>query len=248
MYTRQMHEKIVKDIERHRNIDKGAVLARFFKTGKGQYGEGDIFWGLDVPTSRKISERYKHISKKDIVKLLQNKVHEVRLIALLILVAQYKEVSKKENQNNKIKEKESIVKFYLDNTKYVNNWDLVDTSAHQILGDFLLDKTEEEKRILLKLSHSKDLWEQRIAVVATFAFIRKEQLDWVYKIVDTLTRHQHDLIHKACGWMLREAGKKDEKRLREYLDKNATILPRTMLRYAIEKFPEKVRKEYLEKR
>ncbi len=239
-----MYEKIIKDIERHRNIDKGAVLGRFFKTGKGQYGEGDIFWGLDVPTSRKISERYKYISKKDVLKLLQYKVHEVRLVALLILVAQYKEAA----QIGKQEEKESIVKFYLANTKYINNWDLVDTSAHQILGDFLLDKTEEEKRILLTLSHSKDLWEKRIAVVATFAFIRKGELDWVYKIVDTLTRHQHDLIHKACGWMLREAGKKDEKRLREYLDKNATILPRTMLRYAIEKFPEKVRKEYLEKK
>lgn len=243
-----MYEKIIKDIQRYQNIDKGAVLGRFFKTGKGQYGEGDIFWGLDVPTSRKISERYKHISKKDILKLLQNKVHEVRLVALLILVAQYKQFSKTENKKEKTEAQKQIVKFYLDNTKYVNNWDLVDTSAHQILGDFLLDKSEEEKRILLKLSHSKDLWEQRIAVVSTFAFIRRGDLDWTYKIVNTLDQHKHDLIHKACGWMLREAGKKDENRLREYLDKNASTLPRTMLRYAIEKFPEKVRKEYLEKK
>ena len=234
-----MEEKILKDIRAHRDEKKGDVLGRFFKTGVGQYGEGDVFWGLDVPTSRKIAERYAHISRKDILKLLQNKVHEVRLIALLILVDQYKKAE--------MKDKESFVKFYLDNTKYVNNWDLVDTSAHQILGDFLINKTELEKRILLTLSHSKNLWEQRIAIVATFAFIRKGELDWTYKIVDTLDKHTHDLIHKACGWMLREAGKKDEKRLKEYLDKKATTLPRTMLRYAIEKFPEDVRLAYLKK-
>ena len=190
-----MYEKILKDIRARRDEKQGAVLGRFFKTGKGQYGEGDVFWGLDVPTSRKIAERYAHISKKDIIKLLQNEVHEVRLIALFILVAQYKKGDKKL--------KAELVKFYLDNTKYVNNWDLVDTSAHQILGDFLFDKSEVEKRILLTLSHSKDLWEQRIAIVATFAFIRKGELDWTYKIVDTLDKHSHDLIHKACGWMLR---------------------------------------------
>lgn len=239
-----MEEKILKDIRSHRDEKQGAVLGRFFKTGKGQYGEGDVFWGLDVPTSRKISERYTHISKKDVTRLLQNKVHEVRLIALLILVAQYKKA--KESGDEKMKGE--LVKFYLDNTKYVNNWDLVDSSAHQILGDFLLDKTEIEKRILLTLSHSKDLWEQRIAIIATFAFIRRGELDWTYKIVDTLDKHNHDLIHKACGWMLREAGKKDEKRLREYLDKKAPTLPRTMLRYAIEKFSEKDRLEYLNKK
>ena len=155
----------------------------------------------------------------------------------MILVGQYKKAE--------TKEKAEIVKFYLDNTKYVNNWDLVDTSAHQILGDYLIDKTD--RKILLTLSHSKDLWEQRIAIMATFAFIRRGELDWTYKIVDTLDKHPHDLIHKACGWMLREAGKKDEKRLKEYLDQKAATLPRTMLRYAIEKFPEKERKEYLAK-
>jgi len=235
-----MEEKIIKDIRRYKDERQGAVLGRFFKTGKGQYGEGDVFWGLDVPTSRKISERYTHISRKDILRLLKNEVHEVRLVALFILVAQYKKAD--------AKLKSELVKFYLDNTKYVNNWDLVDSSAHQILGDFLLDKTEEEKRILLTLSHSKDLWEQRISIVATFAFIRKGELDWTYKIVDTLDKHNHDLIHKACGWMLREAGKRDEKRLREYLDRKASNLPRTMLRYAIEKLPEKDRLEYLNKK
>lgn len=238
-----MFEKIIKEIRIHRNEQKGAVLGRFFKTGPGQYGAGDVFWGLDVPTSRKIAERYTHISKKDVLNLLKNEVHEVRLIALFILVAQYKKA--KESGDSKLQTE--LVKFYLDNTKYVNNWDLVDSSAHQILGDFLLDKSEVEKRILLTLSHSKDLWEQRIAIVATFAFIRKGELDWTYKIVDTLDKHTHDLIHKACGWMLREAGKKDEKRLREYLDKKASTLPRTMLRYAIEKFPESVRLSYLRK-
>ncbi len=233
-----MEQKVITDIKKYRNENKGTVLGRFFKTGKGQYGEGDIFWGLDVPTSRKIALRYIHIPRKELLKLLQNKVHEVRLVALFILVAQYKAAD--------IKEKENIVKFYLENTKYVNNWDLVDTSAHQILGDFLIDKTD--RKILLTLSHSKDLWEQRIAIVATFAFIRRGELDWTYKIVDTLDKHTHDLIHKACGWMLREAGKKDEKRLKEYLDKKAALLPRTMLRYAIEKFAEKERLEYLNKK
>lgn len=233
-----MEQKVITDIKKYRNETKGTVLGRFFKTGKGQYGEGDIFWGLDVPTSRKIALRYIHIPRKELLKLLQNKVHEVRLVALFILVAQYKAAD--------IKEKENIVKFYLENTKYVNNWDLVDTSAHQILGDFLIDKTD--RKILLTLSHSKDLWEQRIAIVATFAFIRRGELDWTYKIVDTLDKHPHDLIHKACGWMLREAGKKDEKRLKEYLDKKAALLPRTMLRYAIEKFAEKERLEYLNKK
>jgi 3-methyladenine DNA glycosylase AlkD len=233
-----MEQKVITDIKKYRNETKGTVLGRFFKTGKGQYGEGDIFWGLDVPTSRKIALRYIHIPRKELLKLLQNKVHEVRLVALFILVAQYKAAD--------IKEKENIVKFYLENTKYVNNWDLVDTSAHQILGDFLIDKTD--RKILLTLSHSKDLWEQRIAIVATFAFIRRGELDWTYKIVDTLNKHTHDLIHKACGWMLREAGKKDEKRLKEYLDKKASTLPRTILRYAIERFPEKERLGYLNKK
>jgi 3-methyladenine DNA glycosylase AlkD len=233
-----MEQKVVADIKKYRNEKKGAVLCRFFKTGKGQYGEGDVFWGLDVPTSRKIALRYIHIPRKELLKLLQNKVHEVRLVALFILVAQYKAAD--------IKEKENIVKFYLDNTKYVNNWDLVDTTAHQILGDFLIDKTD--RKILLTLSHSKDLWEQRISIIATFVFIRRGELDWTYKIVDTLDKHPHDLIHKACGWMLREAGKKDEKRLKEYLDKKAALLPRTMLRYAIEKFAEEERLEYLNKK
>jgi len=237
-----MDQKIIEQIKRYRNEKEGAVLSRFFKTGKGQYGEGDIFWGLDVPTSRKIAEKHALIPRKDILKLLENKVHEVRLVGLLILVVQYKKA--KEDQNQKLKAE--LVKFYLENTKHVNNWDLVDSTAHQILGDFLTEK--EDKKILLTLSHSKDLWEQRIAIVATFAFIRKGELDWTFKIVDTLDKHTHDLIHKACGWMLREAGKKDEKRLRGYLDKKAPILPRTMLRYAIEKFPEPVRLEYLNKK
>lgn len=245
-----MEEKIIKDIRGYKDEKQGQVLGRFFKTGKGQYGEGDVFWGIDVPTSRKIAERYVHISRKDILKLLKNEVHEVRFVALLILVAQYKKATdlkpaRPHESSGAGGEKAELVKFYLENTKYVNNWDLVDTSAHQILGDFLAEKDDLEKRLLMTLSHSKNLWEQRIAIVATFAFIRKGELDWTYKIVATLDKHTHDLIHKACGWMLREAGKKDQKRLREYLDINAASLPRTMLRYAIEKFPEPVRLAYL---
>jgi 3-methyladenine DNA glycosylase AlkD len=209
----------------------------FFKTGKGEYGEGDVFSGLTVPTCRMVARQYRDISQKDISLLLQNKVHEVRLIALLILVSQYKKADQAE--------REKIVGFYLKHTKYINNWDLVDTSAYHILGDFLLHR--KDKSILLKLARSKSLWEERIAIVATFAFIRAGELDWTYKIAHGLEKHSHDLIHKACGWMLREAGKKDEKRLKEYLDRKASTLPRTMLRYAIEKFSEVERLKYLQK-
>ena len=228
---------ILKEIESIRNRKKDETLSRFFKTGRGQYGEGDIFWGLTVPVSRTIALKYKDLSLSDISLLLKNKVHEVRLIALLILVWKY--------QHSEIKEKEKIVKFYLKNTKYINNWDLVDMSSHYILGDYLSYK--KSKQILLKLAKSKNLWEERIAIVSTYALIRKGELEWTFSISKIFLEHEHDLIHKACGWMLREAGKKDEKALRKFLDKNISKMPRTMLRYAIEKFPENIRKEYLKK-
>ena len=229
--------KILKEIESNRNKKKGKILSRFFKTDKGEYGEGDIFWGLNVPVSRKIALKYKDLPLSDINLLLKNKVHEVRLIGLLVLVWRYK--------NSGMEEKEKIVKFYLKNTKYVNNWDLVDLSSHYILGDYLSDK--KDKTILLKLAKSKNLWEQRIAIVSTYALIRKGDLSWTFKISKMFLGHDHDLIHKASGWMLREAGKKNEKALKKFLDANISKMPRTMLRYAIEKFPEEVRREYLRK-
>ncbi len=232
-----MITEILKDIEVKKKNSKGETLSRFFKTGKGEYGEGDIFWGLTVPVSRTIALKHKNLSFPDINLLLKNKVHEVRLIGLLILVWKYQHSTKTEQ--------EKIVKFYLKNTKYINNWDLVDLSSHYILGDYLIN--QKNKNILLKLAKSKNLWEQRIAIVSTCALIRKGELEWTFKISKMFLDHDHDLIHKASGWMLREAGKKDEKALRKFLDANISKIPRTMLRYAIEKFPQNVRLEYLKK-
>jgi 3-methyladenine DNA glycosylase AlkD len=232
-----MITKILKEIKSKKDKKKDETLSRFFKTSKGEYGEGDIFWGLTVPISRQISLKYKDLSLSDINLLLKNKVHEVRLIGLFILVWRYK--------HSGAEEQEKIVKFYLKNTKYINNWDLVDSSSHYILGDYLLK--QKDKNILLKLAKSKNLWEQRIAIVSTYAFIRKGELDWTFKIANIFLGHDHDLIHKATGWMLREAGKKDEKALRKFLDSNLSKMPRTMLRYAIEKFREAIRLTYLKK-
>lgn len=231
---------ILKEIKSKENKYKTDILARFFKTGKGQYGEGDIFLGLTVPVSRKIALKYKDISKKEINSLLKNKIHEVRLIALLILVFQYKK--------SDLKNKKEIVDFYLKNTKYINNWDLVDLSAYHILGDYLSnEKNSTQSRILNRLADSKNLWEQRIAMVSTFALIRKGEMKWTIKIANKFLNHKHDLIHKATGWMLREVGKRNIIELCKFLDANLSKMPRTMLRYSIEKFPEHTRKEYLRK-
>lgn len=231
-----MDKIILKEIYSHSNKNKAKILARFFKTGKGQYGEGDIFWGLTVPQSREIAKKYKDLSKSDLILLLKNKVHEIRLIALLILVFQYRKAN--------LKIKKDIVSFYLRNAKYVNNWDLVDLSAHYIVGDFLLKNGD--RKILIKLANSKNLWEQRIAIISTFAFIYKGESNWTFKISKILLKHKHDLIHKAVGWMLREVGKRvSQKKLEVFLKKNIKKMSRTTLRYAIEKFPEPKRKYYL---
>ncbi|MCC7160155.1 DNA alkylation repair protein [Candidatus Nomurabacteria bacterium] len=232
-----MTSKILEEIYSYRDAKKAKLLSGFFKTGRGQYGEGDVFWGLTVPTSRTIAKKYKDINFKEVNSLLKHKVHEVRLVAILILVHKY--------NFGKLSEKKKIVDFYLKNTKYINNWDLVDLSASRILGDYLFDKSD--KKILLKLANSKKLWEQRISMISTLAFIKNGELEWTFKIAKMFLNHKHDLMHKATGWMLREAGKKDEKALRNFLDKNISNMPRTMLRYAIERFSENIRLEYLKK-
>jgi 3-methyladenine DNA glycosylase AlkD len=229
--------KILKEIYSYKDKNKAKLLSRFFKTGSGQYGEGDIFLGLTVPISRKIAIKYKDVPNSEVSLLLKSKIHEVRLVAVLILVQKYK-ISVQ-------KERKEIVDFYLKNTRYINNWDLVDLSAHYVLGDYLLDKTN--KKILLKLAHSKNLWEQRIAIISTFALIRKGDMEWPIKIAKIFLNHEHDLIHKATGWMLREVGKRDIVELSKFLDTNISKMPRTMLRYSIEKFPKHIRKEYLKK-
>ncbi|MFA7285878.1 MAG: DNA alkylation repair protein [Candidatus Paceibacterota bacterium] len=233
-----MDKLIVKEVTSLRNKDKGAFLTRFFKTGKGEYGYGDIFYGLTVPTSRKIANKYIDIDLKDLENLIQNKVHEIRLITLIILNTKYKKAKTE-------KEREQFVKFYLKNLESVNNWDLVDVSASNILGAYLKDK--EDRNILIKLSKSGKLWSERVAIISTFAVIKNNDFDLIFYFGEYFLNHKHDLIHKSLGWMLREAGKRDEKRLKVFLEKNKSKMPRTMLRYAIEKFSEKERKYFLGK-
>jgi 3-methyladenine DNA glycosylase AlkD len=213
------------DSERARN------LAWFFKTGKGQYGYGDRFIGLTVPTMRRIAHRYTHLPLQDVEKLLASPIHEHRLAALEILVTQY------EREKSK-----AIFDFYLKHTKFVNNWDLVDTSAPYIVGQHLLTRP---RKVLYRLAKSKNLWERRIAIVSTFAFIKAGEIDDTFAIAKLLLKDDHDLIHKAVGWALREAGKRSTPALLEFLKQNYSALPRTTLRYAIERFPEPQRKHLL---
>jgi len=229
-----MLEQIKKDIKKKANPKQAKILQRFFKTGKGQYGEGDIFLGLKVPEQREIVKKYPNLSLPKIQQLLKSKIHEQRLIALLLLVQKYK----KSNEEDKAR----IFNLYLKNTKYINNWDLVDLSAPNIVGDFLLDK---KRKILYDLAESKSLWEKRISVLATFAFIKERELQDSLRISRILLKDKHDLIHKAIGWMLREVGKKDLKLLEDFLKKYYAQLPRTTLRYAIERFEEKKRLKFL---
>lgn len=234
------YNSLIKEIEGMEDKKKSKILARFFKTGKGEYGEGDLFLGITVPESRKLARKYGELALSDVQKLLRNKYHEIRLIALLILVHKYQTSARKV-----LAEKKKIVDFYLKNTKYINNWDLVDLSCHYILGDYLLD---ENRNILLRLAKSKDLWERRIAIVSTFAFIYKGESKWTFNITKILIDDKHDLIHKACGWMLREVGKRvSEKELSGFLNSYSQKMPRTMLRYAIERLPENRRLYYLNK-
>lgn len=228
------HKKVEKELLKLKNPEKARNLARFFKTGKGEYGEGDIFWGLKVPDQRKTAKKYSHLTLKEIQKLLLSKIHEHRLTALFILVIKYQKADKAG--------KKEIASFYLKNTKKINNWDLVDLSAPKILGDYLLEKN---KSILYKSAKSKNLWERRIAVMATFTFIRNNRFKKALEIAETLLQDEHDLIHKAVGWMLREIGKRDQKVEEKFLKKHFKKMPRTMLRYAIERFDEKKRKFYL---
>jgi len=218
--------------------EKALILQKFFKTGKGQYGEGDIFLGLTVPQQRIIAKKYVALDFKSLERLLKNKIHEFRLIALLILVQKYQ-------SSGDLKEKGKIINFYLKNKACINNWDLVDLSAPKILGDYLWLKKEGIK-VLDKLADSKNLWDKRIAMVSTYAFIIQGESREVLKIAKKLLADKHDLIHKASGWMLRELGKRvDSKILLDFLNQNKERMARTALRYAIEHLPEKERQGYL---
>lgn len=213
---------------------RAKVSQWFFKTGPGQYGEGDKFLGLSVPVQRKLAYQYLDLSLSDIKDLLRNQIHEYRFVALEILVAQY------EKGDEKIKEK--IFNFYIKNTKYINNWDLVDTSAEYIVGDYLFNK---DKSILFKLAKSNNIWERRISIISTFRYIKNNKFDETLKIAKILIKDKHDLIQKAVGWMLREVGNRSLDTELKFLDQWYKIMPRTMLRYAIERLSDKLRKEYL---
>lgn len=213
-------------------------LQRFFKTAPGEYGAGDKFLGLMVPAARKIAQEFADLSLVEIRILIKDKYHELRLIALLILVEHY-------HQAKERADKRKIVDFYLQNTKYINNWDLVDLSVYKIIGDYLV-LYPREKRLLDQLAHSPDLWERRMAMVATFAFIKAGSGQETVKIAQILIDDRHDLIQKAVGWMLRELGKRlGEEKLKVFLDRYYKTMPRTALRYAIERLKPKEREHYL---
>ena len=207
---------------------------RFFKTGKGQYGEGDIFLGIRAPVLRKIAKKFRRISLAEVSKLLESKFHEERLLSILMLVNLFKSGDEDDQ--------ELIYDLYLDKTKFINNWDIVDISAGNIVGAFLFEK---DKAPLYRLVFSENLWERRIAIVATFYFIRNDEFDDTLKIAEILFTDKEDLIHKAVGWMLREVGKRVIEIEEEFLEEHYLKMPRTMLRYAIERFPETRRKMYL---
>ncbi len=228
-----MLSELRKDLNKLSDKKRAELLVRYFKTRKGQYGEGDIFAGITVPVSRSIAVKYRDLSSPEITQLLKSKIHEERLIALLILVYNFRKNPQ---------DQEAIYDFYLKNTKYINNWDLVDLSSHEIVGGYLKNKPKDT---LFKLAKSQNLWEKRISIIATFAFIRDKEFDTSLKIADVLLLDKHDLIQKALGWMLREIGNRDLKAEEKFLKKYYKQMGRTALRYAIEKFPEQLRKQYL---
>ncbi len=234
-----MFGNIKTDIKALENKKRAKLSSRFFKTGKGEYGEGDIFLGLTVPQQRQIAKKYQDLlNLAQLEKLLQSKIHEHRLTALVILTHQF--------QKGKENKKKKIFDLYLRNYKQINSWDLIDLTAPKIIGNHLLDKPKKRK-ILYQLAKSKNLWKKRIAIMATFEFIRNNQFQDAINISEILLNDNHDLIHKAVGWMLREVGKKNQKIEEKFLKKHYQTMPRTMLRYSIEKFEEEKRQFYLGK-
>jgi 3-methyladenine DNA glycosylase AlkD len=214
--------------------EKASILQRFFKTGPGEYGEGDVFIGVKVPELRKLVKEYQDITLDTVKQLLSSLIHEERMLALLILIDKYSK------GNDTVKKK--IYELYIQNTKFINSWDLVDSSAHHIIGDFLLNKS---KAPIYRLATSKSLWERRIAILSTFRFIKQGNYSETLKISKILLTDEQNLIHKAVGWMLREIGKRHISTEETFLKKYYKQMPRTMLRYAIEKFPESKRQKYL---
>ena len=227
---KQITKTITSELQALSDAEKREIFPKFVKAGKGEYGEGDRFLGVTVPNIRAIAKLHKDISIEEIRELIQSEWHEVRLCALIIMV----EKSKKKDEALR----KELFNLYLSQTKRINNWDLVDLSCRFIIGEYLLDKSRD---ILYQLAQSPLLWDNRIAIVSTYAFIRKGQLEDTYALSDLMKQDPHDLMHKAIGWMLREAGKRNPERLYDYVMSHRADMPRTMLRYAIEKFSPKER-------
>ena len=233
--------RLYKEIESHQDASLVPGLSRFFKTAQGGYGYGDKFLGIKVPVTREVVKQcWRETSMEDLEECIASEYHEVRLAALLTLVEIFAHAKRLP-----VKQADCI-DFYLSHTDRINNWDLVDLSCYPLLGVWLLDK---DRSLLYDLARNgKTIWEQRIGIVSTMTFIRHGQLQDTFDIADILLQHPHDLIHKAVGWLLREAGKRDKEALTAYLEPRCQDMPRTMLRYAIEKFPEAERQAYLKKR
>jgi 3-methyladenine DNA glycosylase AlkD len=229
-------ETLRKDIKKLRDPVRAKVMQGFFKTGKGEYGEDDIFVGLTVPQTRSLAKKYSELSYSGIRTLLKSCIHEERLLALLILVHNF--------EAGDIKDRKEIFDFYFKNIRRANNWDLVDLSADKIVGAHLFGKSN---KVLDKLAHSGNLWERRISIIATFYYIKQGKFNDTLRISEILLHDKHDLIHKAVGWMLREVGKRSQKTEEEFLKKHYKSMPRTALRYAIERFPERKQKQYLKR-
>jgi len=230
--------QVLKEIQALSNRGRAHDLQKFFQTAPGQYGEGDIFLGLTVPQVRTVAKKYQEISLKEIETLTRSKLHEVRLCGLVILTLQYKSARER-------REKKKLFDLYMKSMTggFINNWDLVDVSA-PIVGEYLID-LDNPYVLLYKLSKSKSLWQRRVSMVFTFAFIRSGDIEPTFEMAEKLLHDKHDLIHKAVGWALREAGKLNGIALRKFLSAHSHEMPRTMLRYSIEKFPERERKKWL---
>lgn len=229
-------KKILEEIKSLKNEEQALHLQGFFKTGKGQYGEGDLFLGIKVPVTRSIAKKhYESVSIEEIDELIKNPYHEVRLLALLLMVFIYE----------KTDSKKEVVDLYLKNVEHINNWDLVDLSCSKILGHCAFEN--KNPKHLYKLAESNHLWSERIAVVSTHYFIKRKDFSLILELSEKFLTHKHDLMHKAVGWMLREMGKIDEKPLYIFLDKHYKTMPRTMLRYSIERLPQDKRLHYMNK-
>ncbi|MBN1620764.1 DNA alkylation repair protein [candidate division WOR-3 bacterium] len=228
------HREITLALKKEADPEKASVLQRFFKTGKGEYGEGDVFYGIAVPVLRELSIKFKDTKFTILEKMLDSEIHEERMLALFVLVRKFE----KGNEN----EKKAVFKTYFKKKKRVNNWDLVDLSAPKIVGAYLEDK---DRSVLYKLVASKNLWEKRIAVISTFTFIKRGDFKDALNLSEILLCDKHDLIHKATGWMLREVGKRDSGALENFLDKHCRKMPRTMLRYSVERLQKRKREKYM---